>query len=127
MNAQTYRTVLEEHLLPFMSIHRTEYFLQDGAPCHTAKSVTDWLKRQDIETIGPWPGSSADLNPIENLWVTMKRKVAEHNPNSFENLKMIIKEVWVQEVSTEDCRKLARSMPDRIRAVLESKGLHTKY
>ena len=70
MNAQAYRAVLEEHLLLFMSIHGTTYFLQDGAPCHTANSITDWLRMQGIETIGPWPGSSADLNPIKNLWVT---------------------------------------------------------
>ena len=111
----------------YMSIHGTTHLLESGAPCHTANSITDWLRRQGIETIGPWPGSSADLNPIENLWVMLKRKVASHNPTSFEDLKKVIKEVWVQEVSADDCRKLARSMPDRIRAVLEKKGLHTKY
>lgn len=127
MNSRVYREVLEDHLLPFMTIHDTEYLLQDGAPCHSAKSTQDWLASHDVQVIGPWPGSSADLNPIENLWVTMKRKVAERNSTSFASLKEAIKEVWTREIPKEECRKLARSMPDRIRAVIEKKGLHTRF
>ena len=41
--------------------------LHDGAPCHTAKSVKKWLEYSGVNVIGPWPESSPDLNPIENL------------------------------------------------------------
>jgi hypothetical protein len=34
MNGETYKKVLADHLLPFIRIHRTMVFLQDGAPCH---------------------------------------------------------------------------------------------
>ena len=56
----------------------------------------------------------------------MKTKVAEHFPTSLEDLKAIIKEVSVNEISLEFCLKLARSMSWRIAAVLATKGQTTK-
>jgi hypothetical protein len=43
MNGERYKEVLENHLLPFMEIHRVSHFLQDGAPCHTTKKVKEFL------------------------------------------------------------------------------------
>ena len=93
MNAKVYKEVLKKELLPFVRTHEIDYFLHDGAPCHTAKSVKKWLEDSGVNVIGPWPGSSPDLNPIENLWVNMKMKVAEQNPTSLENLKPIVEKV----------------------------------
>jgi len=67
INAPVYQTILHDKLLPFLRIHDVDYFLHDGAPCHTAKSITKWLQEHSVLVIGPWPGSSPDLNPIENL------------------------------------------------------------
>jgi hypothetical protein len=44
MNGERYKTVLENHLLPFMRIHGAKFFLQEGAPCHTSKLVMKRLK-----------------------------------------------------------------------------------
>ena len=105
MNAKVYKEVLKKELLPFVRTHEIDYFLQSyGAPCHTAKSVKKWLEDSGVNVIGPWPGSSPDLNPIENLWVNMKMKVAEQNPTSFENLKSIVEKVWL-ETPIEYCKK----------------------
>ena len=40
-----------------------------------------------------WPGNNPDLNPIENLWSTIKRKVVEQQPSSVLGLQYAIKEV----------------------------------
>lgn len=127
INAAMYLRILEDKLLVFRQIHDVKYFQHDGAPCHTARTVTMWLKEKNIPVIGPWPGSSPDLNPIENLWIQMKRKVAAANPTSASHLKEIIKRVWINETSVETCKHLARSMPRRIADVLAAKGFHTKY
>jgi hypothetical protein len=37
MNGERYKKVLADHNLPFMRIHGTTVFLQDGAPCHKSK------------------------------------------------------------------------------------------
>ena len=41
----------------------TEVFMQDGAPCHTARSITTWLKDSKVP-VPDWVGQSCDLNPI---------------------------------------------------------------
>ena len=56
------------------------FFMMELPAMHTAKSVKKWLEDSGVNVIGPWPGTSPDLNPIENLWVNMKMKVAEQNP-----------------------------------------------
>ncbi len=37
MNGDRYLKVLQHHLLPLMKIHKSTWFLQDGAPCHSSK------------------------------------------------------------------------------------------
>jgi hypothetical protein len=44
-----YKKVLKDHLLPFMRIHRTSFFLQDGTPCHKRKLVIALLKQSEKE------------------------------------------------------------------------------
>ncbi|GFY09975.1 hypothetical protein TNCV_3699361 [Trichonephila clavipes] len=40
--------------------------MQDGAPCHTARSIKAFLAEQNIPLLD-WPGNSPDMNPIENI------------------------------------------------------------
>ena len=46
MNANKYTEVLNEHLLPFKTIHGTEIFMQDGAPCHMAQCIAMAASKQ---------------------------------------------------------------------------------
>lgn len=127
INGPVYLGILQEKLLNFMNITQCDTFQQDGAPCHQTKAVKKWLEESHIKLLGPWPGNSPDLNPIENCWMLVKKKVSEMNPTSISSLKEAIKTVWVKEISNEYCEKLIYSMPDRIQSVLKNKGKHTKY
>jgi transposase len=43
----------------------------DNNPKHTYKVVAKWLKDKVLE----WSPQSSDLNPIENVWAELKRRV----------------------------------------------------
>lgn len=127
MTGPVYLQVLKDHLPNFMVIQGTSYFQHDGAPCHSSRLVSEWLATSGIQLLGPWPGNSPDLNPIENCWVMAKKEVAKLHPTSSADLERKIKEVWVAKISPDYCKALCRSMPERIQAVLANKGLHSKY
>ena len=128
MNSDMYIHVLREKLFPWMELHKVTRFLQDGAPCHTSKRSIAVLKKKEKEfTVMDWPGNSPDLNPIENLWSIMKRKLKKnHTITSLEKLVKEIKVMWVN-IKPDLCKKLARSMPKRIKDCIENGGQMTKY
>ncbi len=73
-----------------------------------------------------WPANSPDLNPIENLWGIVKRKMWYARPNNAEELKATIRATWAL-ITPEQCHRLIDSMPRRIAAVIQAKGAPTKY
>ena len=125
INVKVYLGILQDKLLPHMGILGSTVFQHDGAPCHRAATVTRWLENHNVDVRRPWPGSSPDLNPIENMWVHMKKKVRETNPSSEKKLIEGIKKIWTKEITPAYCERLAKSIPSRIKAVLEAKGRRT--
>jgi transposase len=119
MNGERYKKVLAEHLVPFMELHQVKTFMQDGAPCHTSKLVMDSLKKQKLNVL-EWPGNSPDLNPIENCWSFMKKKLKEgHTITSLPKLIAAIKRMWVRDIPKEYFQKLSASMPRRLQMVID--------
>ena len=63
--------------------------MQDGAPCHTAKSIKNLLATQKIPLLD-WPGNSPNLNPIENVCKLLKR---ENSTKKVTNRTQLIEKV----------------------------------
>ena len=113
----------------------TYLFMHDNAPCHTAKKVTEFLKKRRVPTM-KWPAQSPDLNPIENLWVDLKERFHARcaaiglkpstRPEVLEKFVTIVRQLW-REQGIELIMKLIESMPRRVAAVIAAKGGHTKY
>ncbi len=128
VNTAIYQEVLEHFMLPAADQLYGDadfIFQQDLAPAHSAKATSTWFKDHGIPVFN-WPANSPDLNPIENLWGIVKRKMQYARPNNAEELKAAIKATWAS-ITSEQCHRLIDSMPRRIAAVIQAKGAPTKY
>lgn len=129
MNQWRYLDVLENQLKPSIEVLRRPgesiIFQQDGATCHTAKSVKAWFKDQDIELL-TWPANSPDLSPIENIWAEIDKKLAKLHVTSMAELEDALHKTW-GEIDRQFVLAQIESMPRRIEAVISAHGGYTKY
>lgn len=129
LTAEVYRDILQEAMLPsVLPVHGNDFtFQQDNCPIHKARLVRQFLAENGVATL-VWPARSPDLNPIENVWAIMTKKVNTNNniPQNREELIEKIREAW-QELNVEYIQKLISSMPRRIQSVIDVAGAQIKY
>ncbi|KAI2645915.1 Transposable element Tcb1 transposase [Labeo rohita] len=128
VNAASYQEILEHFMLPSAEkLYGDEDFIfqHDLAPAHSAKTTGKWFTDHGI-TVLNWPANSPDLNPIENLWDIVKRKLRDARPNTLDELKAAIEASWAS-ITPQQCHRPIASMPHRIEAVISAKGFPTKY
>ncbi|MBW0535149.1 hypothetical protein O181_074864 [Austropuccinia psidii MF-1] len=95
--------VYQPGLLPFIAcmeqaswIHGFHCFLlmEDNSPIHTAQASTNWQNQHDIQKLD-WPAHSPNLNPIKNVWKTMKRQISKlYQPQMVGELQHSINAAW---------------------------------
>jgi transposase len=101
---------------------RTRVFMQDGARCHQARSTKDYLFRQGIQLLEPWPAHSPDINPIEQVWALLDRRISELGvANSIGELESLAKKAW-NSIPQATLNAFAESFADKVRRCVANNG-----
>ena len=128
LNQHGYRDILDNTLQACRELFGADElwtFQQDSAPCHTARSIVEYMEEINMQVL-PWPASSPDLNPIENLWSWMDCQLQKTRITSLEQLKAELHALWLK-IPEKLVQNLVESMPRRARACYKARGGHTKY
>ena len=126
MNSAGYKEVLDKFINRDAVKNMGLIFQDDSAPCHRSSLIKTYKTENEIQSLD-WPGNSPDLNPIENLWNLMKRKVGRNRIMNSKDLKDKINEAWKSSITPEIIKELIDSMPKRIKQCIKAKGYQTKY
>ncbi|KAI3661947.1 hypothetical protein MP638_005988 [Amoeboaphelidium occidentale] len=126
-----YIDLLDNYLVSEMKHLKQEHrqgfvFMQDNARPHTVKKTLAFLRKEKIKIL-EWPTQSPDLNPIENLWAIIKRRLySDHT--MFTPKHALIDSVLHEWNNIEDsvCEHLADSMPKRAKEAFKTHGYPIK-
>ena len=121
MNRWKYINIMDNNMMNFYHYCAQEgvwYYQQDGAKPHTAHDTIDYFHRKRVKLL-QWPAQSSDINPIENLWSIMQRRVELQRPKNKQDLIDTVFDQWTQ-IQQETIDTLINSMPDRINECIEN-------
>lgn len=106
--------------------------LLDNDPCHkngAARALEKWHQLHPgcvVSVVPNYPPHSPDLNPIENVWSWVQRKVQEKACGTFEEFKHEVIKTF-KELPKQMIDNLYGSMVKRMAAVVQNGGGKTKY
>ncbi|KAF0708957.1 hypothetical protein AaE_013030 [Aphanomyces astaci] len=129
-DSETYVYTLSEFLFPFAHLHHGTDFVvqQDNASIHSSHTTKAFLEEHDVSVL-PWPAFSPDLNPIENVWACLSRKVYDNGRHQFSSRRDLMRQITLSwnEIEQSYLEKLVTSMTSRCLAVHACHGDKTTY
>jgi hypothetical protein len=129
MNSKAYIEMIEDVLIDFTDevMDGNFVFQQDNATIHVSRESKQWFESKEIDLLD-WPPCSPDMNPIENLWGILARKVYANRRQfkTVQELEVTIRNAW-REIRISTLESLVNSMPNRIYEVINKNGSNTKY
>jgi transposase len=114
-------------VVDYLREHPELVFMHDLAPGYKACLTQAALQRAQIIVL-TWPANSPDLNPIEAIWQEIKERVYKltPRPKDVTDLRNCIEAIW-NSLDNERIIRLIDSMPERLQAVIDAQGGHTKW
>ena len=90
-------------------------------PRYTTKTI-----KHGGGSVVPWPAQSPELNPIDNLWHDVEKRLDRSNATNFNILWTDIQKAWYS-IRLKRCQSLIKSKHRRCTAVAKNNEFHTKY
>lgn len=132
LNSEGYKDILDNTLLPtaqiFFPEERPIQFVHDNCPIHKSRICKLWFQENHDNIVElPFPAKSPDLNPIENLWGLMVQTWDPTTPRNKNNIIAHVHEIWEGFRGRQTCENMVASMHERLEAVIEANGGHTRF
>ncbi|KAH9105454.1 hypothetical protein AeMF1_018736 [Aphanomyces euteiches] len=128
-DSSAYCDTLSNYLMPFVHANHMNGFVfqQDNASIHTSFETKSFFAENDISLLS-WPSLPPDMNPIENVWGHLARKVYD-NGRQFSSRQELKNEIICQwaAIGQAFLLKLIASMKSRCIDVIQARGSFTKY
>ncbi|MBW0524446.1 hypothetical protein O181_064161 [Austropuccinia psidii MF-1] len=100
--------------------------MEDNAPINMAVFSNQWRKCNGIVKM-EWPTHSPDLNPIKDIWKSMKSKISKlYQPQTLDELKHAIQASWYG-IHYGILNDYLQSIPRRMQMVIDQCGGPTSY
>ncbi|GBM36193.1 Transposable element Tc1 transposase [Araneus ventricosus] len=128
MNHALYLNILRDNLkltAQNLGIGNNFVFHQDNDPKHRILNVRLWCLYNFLQILKT-PPQSPDLNPIERIWRELGVRVRKHDIKTKSELKTVMTDEWMN-IDAEITKKLVKSIPKRLKTVVDAKGYPTKY
>ena len=128
MNAERLRDIFQAGLLPFIRDtfpdgHRLQ---QDNDPKHASNLIGNFFEERAVNW-WPTPPESPDLNPIENVWGSLKQYLRNfYKPRNLDQLKDGIQQFW-STMTPSDCTRYINHLNKVIPKVVQVEGEPSGY
>ncbi len=101
--------------------------MDDNAPAPRGHIIRERLLEAAVPQM-EWPALSPDLNPIENLWDQLSRRVEGCNPapQNLSDLRAALQEEW-DAMPQQIISRLVNSMRRCCQAVIDAQGHMRSY
>ena len=133
ITSDAYIAFLRKNFFPWyktqpLSFKRKAILMHDGAPSHSAKKTVAFLSQHGFkeDRLMKWPANSSDLNPIENLWSVLKRRIYQDG-RQFKTKNELWEEIQAvsKSLKPESVRNLVKSVDNRLFDVIQKRGTPT--
>ncbi|GIY48967.1 transposable element Tcb2 transposase [Caerostris extrusa] len=135
LNAQYYTTRILPLIAPHLSGNEEEgenelLFMQDLSSIHMSRLTLQWLERNNISLLDDWPPKGPDMNPVENVWAELVRRVEKRTRGEGSNNR---DQLWeniqyaFETLEDDYFDNLVESMPRRVDTVSSKSGGWSKY
>lgn len=120
LDSRRYKEILETHSEEMSKLYRTRHFvIHDNHRAH--KASEPWMDSLGFNRV-EFPTYSPDLNPIENLWATLKDRVARDHPYTASQLRNCLIKHWNILTTPENLRPYFENLHQKYKTCIDIRG-----